>query len=104
MLPVWLLGTYLLLTWGELALSPVGLSYVTKLAPARLTTQCMGIWFLATAMGNLLAGLLAGAATDHESSGAMPRVFLQVAITSGIGAVILALLARPFRKWTAGVS
>jgi POT family proton-dependent oligopeptide transporter len=103
-LPVWLLGTYLLLTWGELALSPVGLSYVTKLAPARLTTQTMGIWFLATAMGNLLAGLLAGEAANHESPDAMPRVFLQVAMTAGFAAVVLALLSRSFRRWTSGVN
>lgn len=103
-LPVWLLGTYLLLTWGELTLSPVGLSFVTKLAPSRLTTQCMGIWFLSSATGNLLAGLLAGAATDHESPDAMPRVFLQVAITSGLGALVLLMLAKPFRKWTSGIS
>jgi POT family proton-dependent oligopeptide transporter len=55
--PGWLLAAYLLLTWGELTLSPVGLSAVTKLAPARLATQAIGIWFLATSLGNLLAGV-----------------------------------------------
>lgn len=102
-LPVWLLATYLLLTWGELALSPVGLSFVTKLAPPRLATQTMGIWFLSIAMGNLLAGLLAGEAVDHSNPDAMPQVFLQVALTAAGAAGFLLLLSRPFKKWTAGV-
>jgi POT family proton-dependent oligopeptide transporter len=103
-LPVWLLGTYLLLTWGELALSPVGLSFVTKLAPARLSTQTMGMWFLSVAMGNLLAGLLAGEASGQGTPEAMPRVFLQVALTAAGTAVVLVVLARPLRRWTAGIS
>jgi POT family proton-dependent oligopeptide transporter len=58
--PVWLIVTYFLHTCGELALSPVGLSYVTKLSPQRLVGQMMGIWFMGTALGNLIAGLVAG--------------------------------------------
>jgi hypothetical protein len=57
-LPTWLVATYLLHTIGELCLSPVGLSSVTKLAPRRFAGQMMGVWFLATALGNLLAGEL----------------------------------------------
>ncbi|MDJ0839618.1 MAG: peptide MFS transporter [Acidobacteriota bacterium] len=52
--------TYLLHTIGELCLSPVGLSTMTKLAPKRIVGQTMGIWFLATSLGNLIAGLVAG--------------------------------------------
>jgi len=55
-LPTWLIVTYLLHTFGELCLSPVGLSYVTKLAPKRLVGQIMGMWFLSLSLGNLLAG------------------------------------------------
>ena len=58
--PVWLVATYLLHTFGELCLSPVGLSSVTKLAPRRFVGQLMGAWFLASSLGNLIAGLLAG--------------------------------------------
>ncbi len=58
--PAWLIVTYFLHTVGELALSPVGLSSVTKLAPSRLVGQMMGVWFMGTALGNLIAGLVAG--------------------------------------------
>jgi POT family proton-dependent oligopeptide transporter len=58
--PIWLLGLYFLQTVGEMCLSPVGLSTMTKLASARLLGLVMGIWFLAAALGNKLAGLLAG--------------------------------------------
>jgi len=55
-LPVWLIATYLLQTTGEMCLSPIGLSNVTKLAPARYSAQMMGTWFLGAAIGNLAAG------------------------------------------------
>ncbi len=58
--PTWLIVTYFFHTVGELALSPVGLSSVTKLSPHRLVGQMMGIWFMGTALGNLIAGLVAG--------------------------------------------
>jgi POT family proton-dependent oligopeptide transporter len=56
--PQWLLLAYLLHCFGELCLSPVGLSSVTKLAPPRFVGQMMGLWFLATSLGLLLAGLV----------------------------------------------
>ena len=59
-LPTWLILTYLLHTFGELCLSPVGLSTMTKLAPRMMVGQIMGLWFMATAFGNLIAGLVAG--------------------------------------------
>ena len=55
----WLLGTYGVITIGELLLSPMGLSLVSKLSPARLTSLMMGGWFLATSIGNKLSGILA---------------------------------------------
>ena len=57
--PHWLLITYVVYTWGELCLSPVGLSMVTKLAPTRLQSLMMGLWFFTFALSNLLAGLVA---------------------------------------------
>lgn len=56
----WLVITYLLHTIGELCLSPVGLSSITKLSPERFVGQMMGIWFLASSLGNLMAGLVGG--------------------------------------------
>jgi POT family proton-dependent oligopeptide transporter len=99
--PGWLTTTYLLLTWGELALSPVGLSAVTKLAPARLATQTMGIWFLAASLGNLLAGLLAGKMSGADAH-AMPALFMQIVLTAGAAALLLALFARPLRRLAGG--
>ncbi len=58
--PLWLIGAFLFHTFGELCLSPVGLSYVTRVAPARFASLMMGVWFLANAVANKLAGLLAG--------------------------------------------
>jgi POT family proton-dependent oligopeptide transporter len=58
--PWWLVGSYLLITLGELCLSPMGLSLVSRLAPARVGAAMMGGWFLATSVGNKLAGVLAG--------------------------------------------
>jgi len=57
--PWWLIAVYFLQTLGELCLSPVGLSAMTKLAPAKLAGLVMGIWFLGTALGNKLAGVVA---------------------------------------------
>lgn len=58
--PGWLLVTYLLHVTGEMCLSPIGLSAVTKLAPARVTSTMMGVWFLASSIGSLIAGLAGG--------------------------------------------
>lgn len=96
--PGWLMVTYLFHVWGELLLSPVGLSSVTKLAPARLVGQMMGLWFLATSLGNLLAGLLAGSIGGDQAA-QMPARFLQVVLTAGLAGVVLALLARPVQRW-----
>ena len=99
--PLWLITTYLLHTWGELALSPVGLSAVTKLAPAKLTAQTMGIWFLASSLGNLLAGRLAGEVTG-ENAGQMPVQFMHVVIMAAVVAVALAIFAKPLRRLASG--
>jgi len=57
--PHWLFITYVVYTWGELCLSPVGLSMVTKLAPAKLQSLMMGVWFFSFSLANLLGGLIA---------------------------------------------
>jgi POT family proton-dependent oligopeptide transporter len=101
-LPTWLITTYLVHTFGELCLSPVGLSSVTKLAPRRLVGQMMGIWFLATSLGNLLAGLLAGEFRE-DSLAQWPALYLKVAILPTIAGVLLILLSRPIKRWMEGV-
>jgi proton-dependent oligopeptide transporter, POT family len=96
-LPYWLIATYLLHTLGELCLSPVGLSYTTKLSPKRLVGQMMGMWFLSLSLGNLAAGLIAGE-FDANNVAAMPRQYMHIVyFTVGLGAVLLAL-SRPVRK------
>lgn len=93
----WLVLTYLLHTMGELCVSPVGLSSVTKLAPKRFMGQMMGIWFLATSLGNLIAGLMAGR-FDPKALNEMPNIFLQIVMTTIGASVILFLFNRPIKK------
>ncbi|MEP6733058.1 MAG: peptide MFS transporter, partial [bacterium] len=91
---LWLLVTFLLQVVGELALSPVGLSSVTKLAPPRFIGQMMGVWFMSIALGNLVAGLLGGK-VDPEKLAQMPALFQRTAFTLFIAAAILGLLVIP---------
>jgi POT family proton-dependent oligopeptide transporter len=92
-----LILTYLLTVFGELCVSPVGLSTVTKLAPARLVGQMMGVWFLGSSLGKLMAGLLAGT-FDPNDLGAMPERFMFIVLYAcGIGVVLL-LLSRPLAR------
>ena len=100
--PQWLLLAYLMHTFGELCLSPVGLSSVTKLAPPRFVGQMMGLWFLATSMGLLLAGLIAGR-FDATDVAAMPRQYLEIAIVAvASGGVLLAIASR-VQRFAGGV-
>ena len=93
----WLTASYLLQTWGELSLSPVGLSSMTKLAPRKFASQMMGVWFMAAALGNLIAGLVGGK-VDPEKLDQMPKLFEQTALFLGGAAVVCALLIVPIRK------
>ncbi len=102
-LPYWLIATYLSHTFGELCLSPVGLSYFTKLAPKRFLGQMMGMWFLAMSLGNLVAGLVAGE-FDANNVAAMPGQYLHILYFSvGVGALLLAL-SRPVKKLMGNVT
>ncbi len=92
--PTWLIVTYLVHTLGELCLSPVGLSAMTKLAPARIVSLMMGAWFLAAAVGNYIGGRLA----SFYETWPLPGLFMAVA-AFGIGAGFLLLLfAEPIRR------
>ncbi len=97
--PSWLIITFLFHTFGELSLSPVGLSLVTKLAPKGYGGQMMGIWFLSVALGNLFAGLIAGEASGGSEEGlaAMPDQFMMIVYTV-IGSAFVLLLLKPVLK------
>ncbi|MFT3784283.1 MAG: peptide MFS transporter [Nibricoccus sp.] len=100
--PIWLLGMYFLQTVGEMCLSPVGLSTMTKLAPARLVGLVMGIWFLAAALGNKLAGALASGFQSDDSA-ALPRFFLEQALWVGAATLVLLMLVPWMCKLMGGV-
>jgi proton-dependent oligopeptide transporter, POT family len=108
----WLLLGYLLHTTGELCISPVGLSMVTKLSPARIVSTVMGAWFLATAFSNYLSGLIAqltGVSHGSEEAQVVPPpidtvhvygdVFGQIAVTAIVSALICFALAPLLKKW-----
>jgi len=97
--PLWLVGTYLLHTCGELCLSPVGLSVMTKLAPPRVGGFLMGVWFLSLAVGNYLGGRTAAL---YEAL-SLPALFAAVAGVSFVAAAMLALLVPPMRRLMGGV-
>ena len=96
-LPTWLLMTYLLHTMGELALSPVGLSATTKLAPRRYVGQMMGIWFVGAALGSLIAGQIAGE-FNADAVDQMPALYLQIVLTTIGSGLVLAIFSRPVRR------
>jgi POT family proton-dependent oligopeptide transporter len=89
----WLVVTYFLFTCGELALSPVGLSSMTKLAPPGRLGQMMGVWFIAAALGNLFAGLVAGSLETLA-----PDDLFQAVAMFTAAAGIVALVASPWVK------
>jgi proton-dependent oligopeptide transporter, POT family len=95
--PWWLVGSYFLQTLGELSLSPVGLSSMTKLAPRAFAGQMMGVWFMAAALGNLIAGLVGGH-VDPSKLDQMPKLFGQTAFFLFGATVVLAILVVPIRR------
>jgi POT family proton-dependent oligopeptide transporter len=97
---LWLVGLYFLQMVGELCLSPVGLSMVTKLSPPHLVGLMMGVWFFATAMGNYVAGWAAGFLQDRTYSDVFQAAFLSVFVAT----VILAILIKPIKRMMRGVN
>jgi POT family proton-dependent oligopeptide transporter len=98
--PVWLILTYLLHTCGELCLSPVGLSAMTKLAPAKVASLMMGVWFLSDAVGNYIGGRVAAVYESFST----PSLFATVAgFAIGVG-VVLMLLVKPMKRLMGGVN
>jgi POT family proton-dependent oligopeptide transporter len=101
-LPTWLVLTYLLHTFAELCLSPVGLSYFSKLAPPRFVGQAMGMWFLSLALGSNLAGQLSGQ-VDPSHLESLPALFLKIFWYGVIGGAVMLLLAPYVKRMMAGV-
>jgi POT family proton-dependent oligopeptide transporter len=97
--PNWLVVTYLFHTTAELCLSPIGLSSTTKLAPPRYAGQMMGIWFMGAALGNLIAGRVAG--LIHSLP--LPQLFGAVtAFSMGTGLLLL-LFTKPLKNWMGAI-
>jgi POT family proton-dependent oligopeptide transporter len=100
--PLWIVGVFFLQTLGELCLSPVGLSTLTKLAPANFVGLVMGIWFLAASLGNKLAGVLAGEFTATDAP-ALAAFFEKQALWVGVAAVALLVIVPWVKKLMGGV-
>jgi POT family proton-dependent oligopeptide transporter len=101
-LPTWLVLTYLFHTFGELCLSPVGLSSFTKLAPARFVGQALGVWFLATSLGNNIAGQISGQ-FDPDNLPAMPGQFMFIFWWGALAGLLMLLLTPWARRLMGGV-
>ena len=97
---LWLVFCYLFCTMGELCLSPVGLSMVTKLAPAKFMSLLMGVWLAASFIGNLLAGWLA----SFYDSWSLSTLFSVPAVASIVFGVIMWIMSGKVRKWMHGVN
>lgn len=96
---LWLIFMYMFCTMGELCLSPVGLSMVTKLAPLKFMSLFMGIWLMASFFGNLLAGWIAG----HYESWSLTTLFSVPAIGSITFGVIMWIMTKKIKQWMHGV-
>jgi proton-dependent oligopeptide transporter, POT family len=84
--PIWLWGTYFVFTISEIFLSPIGLSFVSKLAPARLTSLMMGGWFLSTSIGGKVAGVMTGFWDDFTDK---KMFFLILVVAAFIGGILI---------------
>ena len=84
--PAWLWGTYFVFTISEIFLSPIGLSLVSKLAPARLTALMMGGWFLSTSIGGKVAGVMTGFWDDFTDK---KIFFLILVVAAFIGGILI---------------
>jgi POT family proton-dependent oligopeptide transporter len=100
---VWLILAYLLHTLGELCLSPVGLSQVSKLVPARMIGIMFGMWYLAIAIGNKVAGSLGGMIEEVTSRYDMTTFFLIFTIIPIVSGLIVAALNPLLKKLMHGI-
>jgi POT family proton-dependent oligopeptide transporter len=113
--PYWLLITYVVYTWAELCLSPVGLSVVTKLAPIKLQSLMMGTWFLSFSLANFLGGLMAAFSTKFKPGengeppeasfiiDGLPGFYLMLVVFPVAAGVVMFFLAPILKKMMHGV-
>jgi POT family proton-dependent oligopeptide transporter len=94
---IWLILAYLFHTLGELCLSPVALSYISKLVPGRMIALMFGVWYIAIAIGNKFAGLMGGKIEEITSSYSLTTFFLIFTIVP-IGLGLLGILLNPIIK------
>ena len=97
--PLWLVFCYFTHAVGEVALSPVGLSSMSTLAPRKFVGQMMGLWFVATALGNLFAGIVGGQ-VDPSQLAQMPLLFQRTALSLFVAALVCLALVIPIRRLT----
>jgi POT family proton-dependent oligopeptide transporter len=97
--PLWLVAAYFLQVCGELCLSPVGNSVVTKLAPVRVVGLMMGVWFLSISAGNKIAGWTAGLSASIP----FPILFGTIAAVTLLAALVLVAINRPIGRLMGGV-
>ncbi|KOS07713.1 amino acid permease [Flavobacterium akiainvivens] len=100
---IWLVLAYLFHTLGELFLSPVGLSYVSKLVPGRMIAFMFGMWYLAIAIGNKLAAILGGQIENITKEYSLSTFFLIFTIVPVAAGLIVIALNRPLKKLMHGV-
>ena len=108
---LWLTGLYFIHTMGELCLSPIGLSIVNKLAPARFASLLMAVWFLSNAIANKFAGTLSGLYPENGVTKSfvgyhittLYDFFMLFVVMSGVAAVILFGLSKWLEKLMGGV-
>ncbi len=97
---LWIFAAFGFMTLGELFLSPVGLSLVTKLAPVKIASMMMGIWFLATVFGHFLAGILAGLMSNQDSLSGFFLIFFSLPTLT---AILLFLFKSKLESWMHGI-
>lgn len=96
---IWLILAYFLFTIGELCMSPVGLSMVTKLSPPKFVSLMMGTWFLANAAASKFAGFYSG----YIASWTLPKFFTWLVVAPFAASALLFFLLKPIKKWMHGV-
>jgi POT family proton-dependent oligopeptide transporter len=107
---IWLVGMYALHTWGELSLSPIGLSLVNKLSPLKFASLLMAVWFLANAFANYLAGVLSSLYPDNKTTSFLGYsmnnlydFFMLFVVMAGVASLILFFLSRKLEKLMSGI-
>lgn len=100
---IWLILAYLFHTFGELCISPVGLSYVSKLVPARMIAFMFGMWYLAIAIGNKFAAVLGGQLENIREEYSLTTFFLIFTIVPIIAGLLIIFINKPIKKLMKGV-